>query len=1683
MKWSAIPFESLYRSIESGEFEFDLFKEILPDLQNLNLNTDKLKNNTGRSQLEKGEVTLSDGSTFKLNQEFIFEAISLSDELNLDEIVVCELILSGDATANNGKVQYFLRRQYILQIVSFVVNCFDKDTQLYQELIKNGALVSNILSAFRFIHTQLSEIKQQINKAQILENYNALFRQNIKFRRDFLLREYDILSQILYGLVDKGAVLGNKDFIVSLLDHVSELDSDDFFIIYYIPAFFHLFASLRNLPDTDVKSLHSKFLTDLKDDSIYSKPVKVALIFIFLAYFIGWCKEDPKKRADMMDFKTDVDEPMTSAVELGAIEQLLIFAADTSIVEQDKSMELFYDIRSLLERHIPRLVPKQLLDDEKIFNQTTNSTYNSTVMNNNVNGGSLWSSPYPGTMGSTSTTRLNNVATNISEHSYTNIVLSDQTQEFFLAAFDDMLQTIITDCAFLLTKIKDAEEDSLLSGEDLTLDDISLKADLERFFLSIYFFYASRPEYSRAFWSDKESNAYGFIEWCSRCNDNLMRSCFYLMISSLSFGPENSLDVYHYFGENNSVSWKNIAQCVGDYTKKISNFNTSLQKRQRFSEVTHNDIDSTAVALEEGLNEEAVIFLSSLLTLVGSVTYHVNEDVKSSLSTIFSEVLFEFTRINTPLVGASFKVLSNLVPKLESSRANYWAFLDSLVFKNLSQNSSSESYKTAFASVLTKYSEVLGFLQLFQNLIAIHSCENGSEYMVFGKLAFPARLGQGYRKIGIWPYFDYILNDILAHVHQITDIRNRRAIQLPILKIIYTGLCSFDYSVILNSIPAAANLNSLVDCENFFNYAQECPTTPVFNYIFTEKVYKSIFNIIDVGVDQLSIELEGGKNQAELLQVAVKIINKALEYQETYVEELFPIVKRHGKSDYFMPKNFSLHGLRSFYDAIFFNIPLVAHLGLYVGVDDRILASNSLQILTKLSERPDDSSTLFSKRGKLLTILDSVDESARIKDAFITQLETPITDDGVLTLKLELLDFLTSNLTNSTRITSVSHLLLGFQVSNVISLGPNLATFISSETSLLNSLINLLEASLNSITKDNIDYAPMRLATAALEIILKLCRNPLTSGLLYSYLIEENFFERIMILDPQITGYTMWNGSPFDNSTEEKRKDLVESESIGAFLSFLAYRNYWTQYLGLLIHKMSFSGTKSEVSTYVNYLISNTMYSVRLFSFLDPLNYESIPESRETLSTFSDVPFNLEQVTINKNCYGNIYDFSEMEKLMLLIKRVRVESLYSNTSGFGMTKDQFLKEASLECTKAKSHFTNCISRSKALELNLAVLHSWVQLVQVIVTDGKLESSTRSNFILEVFGTIIPKITDYVEFDITFSEELVSLAVFLFDIYNRDRKLITDKGTVDGRLYQLFKTCIQGINSPLSSVTLRSDFYILANHYLSKVLSDKQGSERVLQDLRLGSKKLVEIIWNDVIYGEGTSRITGILLLDSLIQLANKSKENFILDSLTKTTRLLLIVRSLKNTDALLNSTTEHINIDDLLYELTAFKATVFFLIRVAETRSGASSLIENNLFRIIGELSFLKVDPDLGLELKFDEVYAQNSNFLKVNVTLDNPLIVDKDSNGVSLFELIVPVFQLIAAVLVSMGSANKSVVQKVKSLMSSYKRLVIGIFKRDLLSKKEGETKLTDSNRQSLDEMVKLIVMLCTLTGYQNDG
>ena len=365
---------------------------------------------------------------------------------------------------------------------------------------------------------------------------------------------------------------------------------------------------------------------------------------------------------------------------------------------------------------------------------------------------------------------------------------------------------------------------------------------------------------------------------------------------------------------------------------------------------------------------------------------------------------------------------------------------------------------------------------------------------------------------------------------------------------------------------------------------------------------------------------------------------------------------------------------------------------------------------------------------------------------------------------------------------------------------------------------------------------------------------------------------------------------------------------------------------------------------------------------------------------------------------------------------------------------------------------------------------------VLIPLCKLGPLERSNFVLEIFSVIIPKINDYVEFDIRLSEDLVSLAVFLYDVYNQDRLLINKKDSLDGRLQNLFKVCIHGITSPLSSVSLRSDFYVLANQYLVRVLNDNTISGDILQSLRVQSERFVEAICNDAIYGESTSRITAILLLDSLVQIANSNRENIILDALVKNTQLHLIIRTLKNVDRLINSKKDTVSIDNLLYEITAFKAITYFLVHIAETRNGAQCLIQNKVLQVIGNITFLRSDPDLGLTVFAEDKLTQKAGL--VEITLDEKKLSGNSNNNLSLKELIIPIFKLLTAVLISAGNQNHEVIKSVKGLLVSIRKLLICIFKYDTLEEKEGLNKAHSSN-----ELVKLTVLLCSLTNYYGEN
>ena len=80
----------------------------------------------------------------------------------------------------------------------------------------------------------------------------------------------------------------------------------------------------------------------------------------------------------------------------------------------------------------------------------------------------------------------------------------------------------------------------------------------------------------------------------------------------------------------------------------------------------------------------------------------------------------------------------------------------------------------------------------------------------------------------------------------------------------------------------------------------------------------------------------------------------------------------------------------------------------------------------------------------------------------------------------------------------------------------------------------------------------------------------------------------------------------------------------------------------------------------------------------------------------------------------------------------------------------------VEGSKISDFVTKYLVSTDLKDVQLKCLHSWCQLIEILVTDSGINSL---NFILEVLQVIIPKINDYFDVDILFSEEMVSLCVY------------------------------------------------------------------------------------------------------------------------------------------------------------------------------------------------------------------------------------------------------------------------------------------------------------------------------------
>lgn len=1052
------------------------------------------------------------------------------------------------------------------------------------------------------------------------------------------------------------------------------------------------------------------------------------------------------------------------------------------------------------------------------------------------------------------------------------------------------------------------------------------------------------------------------------------------------------------------------------------------------------------------------------------------------------------------------------------------------------------SLKQSFLISLTNLSEVINFVRLLERLLAPVSANAQGKNLV---LLYPANLGAGYRhqnQIGVWPYIEYLLVEVFGHTKSLKTKSGKQTLQSMILNIVHTSLNEIDWPFI-NDIAPSILLNlakpngmfassELASGEkiglSYQNYLRLHHALAILNYLFDDKANSVLFDIIDTGAEAM----DNDTVVTNLVKVALKSFDQILQVQEVFIQRLLPILKNadsvpgsessapmgYGTSmslvvsapkttfdDIYYPASLGTKGVADFYEILLFHIPSIVHFALYVGYPEEAIAETAIHILGQISQsqlfvlQGFGGNSVLLQRNRLLSIFETIDESLRIQYGFVLQIEL-ITD--LLQMKYNILKYLIANLP-STPQASVSHFLLGYSV-KADRLELRELRNPEEQIILLLNLVELLISTLDLISevdyskgfKHHIGIGPAKLTSLIMEIIVLLCQNPISSRITLSYLRQFDLFSKLLTVQPKIDDMTIWQNFKFDGDLQDgyANKFVQDELSCETFFNFISYKNSVLQYLSLELHDIK-SISKKEY--YVNLLLESTEFlngTPKVLNFLDVLNYQFFNIDEYRFDKFEN-KYNLNNLLLE---YKKDKE-TEGSRVPILSKLIRLnEQLADINLPTDETKNALNNEAVADAGRIEALLQKLLVTNLLKALHLRSLHSWVQIIQVLTSDGVQD---KSDFILRVMQMVLPKINnEYYERDIQFAEELMSLCVLLFDLYEEENEQTGGDSTEHTlhRLLPLFKTCVNGILSPNSTASLRSDLYLLLNKFLQRSIKTEAALHHVLTILRSIDKRFIDIVCNDSIYSEGVPRITSIIFMESLIHLSTLENSSAILDVLIRNNSLSLLVSSLKRADEVIVACGDGdakkpsgINVETLLYELTALKSTLYVLIRIAQTKVGASHLVQNEIFPVIRRLKFLSVDADLGLDLVIDTASENSSQNAHFNLSLDVPAVfrdrrspLDSTPDSlklVSYYEFLVPAFQLVATVLLSMGPSYTPGIVQAQDLMTHYQRLVVAVMKRDALLENEklGAANAGDQNPLTFDglrQLVKLLTLIDSL-------
>lgn len=141
---------------------------------------------------------------------------------------------------------------------------------------------------------------------------------------------------------------------------------------------------------------------------------------------------------------------------------------------------------------------------------------------------------------------------------------------------------------------------------------------------------------------------------------------------------------------------------------------------------------------------------------------------------------------------------------------------------------------------------------------------------------------------------------------------------------------------------------------------------------------------------------------------------------------------------------------------------------------------------------------------------------------------------------------------------------------------------------------------------------------------------------------------------------------------------------------------------------------------------------------------------------------------------------------------------------------------------------------------------------------------------------------------------------------------------------------------------------------------------------------------------------------------------------------------------------------DLSGILSYIHTSLAVLLRLSQSSSGATALLEAGLFSAIRDSTLFATDPDIGLDVDNAEA-------------LEN------------FYRLLTSLLRVIVSVVVTKGQRNQQVMAQARQFLETNRMCMMGVFK----ASQRSELALSKSGRDALEELVDGFAVLISASGF----